>query len=187
MNFSRALKNITAIECDLLRLSTIEFVDFNPNPCIDGIMKGNLQLKERRFLEKYLEAKPLSECAKYAGYKCKDTASYASMGCQVLNRLNIDFGEILDSCGLTDSLLAQKTLEGLYADRPTYAIFKGQFIDERRDPDYSARAKYVEMLARLKGKFIDKTQITGPGGGDMTLVIAPATGGSKKKGVIEIE
>jgi hypothetical protein len=149
-------------------------------------MKTKLKPKEAKFLVQYLDGKPLSECAKLAGFKGTNNHSLSQIGYEALKRVDIQMPEILDLCGVTDHLLATKTLEGLNAERPTYAIFKGQFIDERRDPDHSARAKYLELAGRFKGKFIDKHELTGKDGGELTLVIAPAAL-SMHKQTLEIE
>ena len=141
----------------------------------------NPNVKERRFLKAYLEGKSLAECARYAGSKGKDNHSLTVIGCQMLAKLSLSMEETLTLCGLTDDVLARKIREGLEADRATYASFRGKFLDERRDPDYSARAKYAEMLARLKGLFIDRHELTGREGGDIVLQIAPASGNKGKK------
>jgi len=94
----------------------------------------------------------------------------------------------MELMGLTDQLLTQKTLDGLNAEKVEIATYKGSICDERAYPDYSTRAKYVELAGRFKGKFIDKTELTGRDGGDISLVIAPAIGGrSGGKTTLKIE
>ncbi len=141
----------------------------------------NPNAKERRFLKAYLEGQPLAECAKYAGSKAKDNESLKVIGHRMLTNINLSMEEILDQAGLTDSYIAQKLLEGLQAQRPAYGIFRGQFIDERWYDDHSARAKYLEMLCRMKGKFIDRHELTGKEGGDIELVIKAEKRGEPKK------
>lgn len=144
-------------------------------------MKRSYSVKLRRFLVKYLEREPLYVCAEYAGCKGKDRASLSQMGSQLLQSLNLSMPEICDLTGLTDSYLAGKTLDGLQAKKVEIATYKGKICDTQAFPDYSTRAKYVEIGARLKGLFVDKTELTGRAGGEIELVIIPSQGKKAKR------
>jgi phage terminase small subunit len=146
-------------------------------------MKYNPTVKERRFLEAYLKGKSLAECAKYAGSKGKDRNSLKVIGHRMLTKINLSMDEVLDLAGVTDEVVARKLMEGLEADRLYLASYEGKFLDERKAPDVSTRLKAVELIGRIRGHFVDRHEITGKGGGDITLVIAPAT----QRGVKEIE
>ncbi len=89
-----------------------------------AITKRTYSLKVRRFLSKYLEGAPLYECSEAAGYNGTDRASLSVMGSQLLSSLNLSMPEICDLTGLTDSHLAQKTLDGLQAEKVEVATYK---------------------------------------------------------------
>ncbi len=150
-------------------------------------MKYNPTVKERRFLKAYIEGKSLAECARYAGSKGKDKDSLKVIGHRMLTDINPSMDEILELNGLTNHLIAAKTLEGLEADRVEVATFRGQIGDVQAFPDYSTRAKYLDILAKLKGRYIEKKELTGKDGGDITLIITPAGARSKGKRTLEIE
>ena len=136
-------------------------------------MKRNLAVKERRFLEAYLEGKPLAECAKYAGSRAKDNNSLKVIGHQILTRINLTLGETFDLAGLSDEVIARKLQEGLEAERVHFATFEGKFTDERKTPDVPTRLKATELLGKLRGYFVDRHELTG--GGDIAIEIRPAT------------
>lgn len=141
---------------------------------------------QRKFWAHYVEHQSLAAAAQYAGCKCKSLQSYSTVGRQILNSLEPSFNELLDAMGLDDATLARKTGEGLEATRTHLASYEGKFTDEREVPDYSTRAKYVELLGRLKGKFIDKHELSGRDGGDLILQVAPRMG-NRKSNDLEIE
>ena len=134
-------------------------------------MINKLTLKQRKFWKCYCETHSLTKSAKYAGSKGKDTKSLSAIGYQILESLQLSMPEMLNAQGLSDQLLAEKTLEGLNADRVQLASFEGKFLDEKHFKDYPTRAKYLELLGRMKGVFIDRHEITGKDGGDIALLI----------------
>lgn len=142
-------------------------------------MKSKLTPKERKFWVKYIETQSLSESAKAAGSKGTTTQSLSTMGRAILTRIEPSLPEVFDAMGLDDSLMAQKTLEGLQATRTQLASFEGKFTDSKVLDDYPTRAKYLELLGRFKGKFIDKHELTGKDGGDLILQVAPMQGRAK--------
>ncbi len=144
-----------------------------------------IAIREKRLLQGISEGLTIADAAKYAGYKCSSPQSFSSVGCQVLKKLNIDISELADRMGFTDEVLLQKVGELLQARRATYAIYKGKFTGVKYDPDYIAIDKGIDKLAKLKGKYIDKVELTGKDGGDIELVISPA--GLKREKTLEIE
>jgi hypothetical protein len=149
-------------------------------------MKHNPTIKERRFLEAYLKGKSLAECAKYAGSKGKDRNSLKVIGHRMLTSINLSMDETLTLCGLTDEILAKKLQEGLEAERLYLSSFEGKFLDERKAPDVPTRLKAVELIGRMRGHFIDRHEVTGKDGGDLVLVVKPATQRREPK-MIEID
>ena len=144
-------------------------------------MKANLTRKENLFLKAYLEGKQLAECALYAGSKGKDNNSLRVIGYEILTRLNISLPELLQMQGLTDKFIAEKLDQGLNAKRPIVATWQGKITDEKFYDDPPTQAKYLELLGKMKGAFIDKLELTGKDAGDLVLQITPAQGKKKKK------
>ena len=149
-------------------------------------MKPDLTPMEAKFYKAYLETSNLAESAKRAGYRCNTISNYSNKGRMLLNRLELTFPEILSICGVTDDLIANKTFEGLNATRTMLASFQGKFLDSKEIDDFPTRSKYLELAARMKGHLIDKKEITGSGGGDIVLQVAPATPKGKGK-VLELD
>lgn len=144
-------------------------------------MDTKLTLKQRKFWKCYCETHSLTKSAEYCGSKGKDTASLSVIGYQILKSLQLSLPEMLEAEGLTDKLMAEKTLEGLNADRVQLASYEGKFLDEKHFSDYPTRAKYLELLGRMKGAFVDRTELTGKDGGDLVLQIATSKGKRDKK------
>ena len=144
-------------------------------------MKGNSTVKQRRFLKAYLDGKSLADCAKYAGSKGKTRETLAVVGHEILKKINPDLREIQDALGVTDVLLTKILREGLNAYKTELAIYKGKICDSVDMVDYSNRAKYLEIAHRLRGQFVDRHELTGKEGGDIELVIKPASRGEPKK------
>ena len=136
-------------------------------------MKGHLTRREQRFLDHYIETGDLGNSAKHAGYKRSSISSYSQKGRDILNNLKSDFKDMMEEMGLTDRLLCQKVLEGLNAYKTIFASYEGKFLDQRDCVDFSARAKYTEQLARMKGVFLDRVQHEGKDGGDIVLQLSP--------------
>lgn len=134
-------------------------------------MINKLTVKQRKFWSHYIQHHNLAHAAKHAGSKGKDVKSLSQIGYQILESLQLSMPELLNAEGLTDKLLAEKTLEGLNADRVQLASYEGKFLDEKHFTDYPTRAKYLELLGRMKGVFIDRHEITGKDGGDIALLI----------------
>ncbi len=63
--------------------------------------------------------------------------------------------------GITDELLAGKVKEGMYADLVKIASHEGKIKDEKSYTDYETRRKYVEMVYKLKGDFVDRVRHEG--------------------------
>ena len=150
-------------------------------------MKSNLTIKERRFLEKYLQGRPLYECAKHYGCKGNNRESLTVRGCQILGNLSISMEETLNLGGITDEFLREKMSEGLEAKKKYYGTWQGNIIESKPYNDIPTRMKALEIAGRMKGLFIDKVELTGKDGGDITLMINPSKGkkgaGSVKMGL----
>lgn len=147
-------------------------------------MKKILSKRDRTFWEAYLETGNKSEAVRRAGIVCNSTSAYAQRGEVILRKLEPTLEETFLAMGLDDQLMGRKTLEGLEATKKVYTAYKGRITDERVDEDFIARSKYLEILAKLRGKLIDKKELTGKDGGDLILQIAPK---SSSKGKNELD
>jgi hypothetical protein len=140
-----------------------------------------LSLKDRRFLDYYLQGKPLWQCEKHAGSMSKNRQSLAVAGYGRLKKLNIEFDQLLEIKGLSDNLLAEKLKEGLNSTRFNFATFRGKITDTLETPDFSARAKFAELLGKAKGRFRDVQEHTGKDGGDIILQVIPPRRATDRK------
>ena len=123
-----------------------------------------LTIKQRKWLDKYLETGSATAAALYA-YDIKDDnrETAASIGYENLRKL--DYTEFLEAAGITDDLLQKKILEGLDADRTVSAVNTGKnatasssdFVDV---PDFMARHKYLETALKLKKRLIERIDHT---------------------------
>ena len=146
-------------------------------------MVSKLTLKQRKFWKDYSTHHNLAHAAKHAGSKGKNLKVLSIIGHQILESLSLSMPELLNAEGLTDKLLAEKTLEGLKAERVQLASFEGKFLDERKMPDVPTRLKAVELIGRMKGVFIDRHELSGKDGGDIILQINPSKSKQGSKSV----
>jgi phage terminase small subunit len=119
-------------------------------------MVGKLTLKQKKFIKAYLATGNATQAAKDAGYQSKSDAGYWDMGYQVLRKLEGSISEIMAQMGLDDAMLAQKALEGLNATVVKPFAKDGIVISEPVYVDYATRAKYLEIIARMKGLLKDR-------------------------------
>jgi phage terminase small subunit len=124
-----------------------------------------LTLKQRKWLNSYMETGNATEAARQAGYSGTDE-SLAVIGFENLRKLNPQITELMDQMGLTDASLMLKLVEGLDAVVTEKATFEGAITDERTYVDFLTRFKYLDMALKLKGKYPAKAIMhSGPGGG----------------------
>ena len=111
----------------------------------------HLTIKQRKWLALYLE----SGNATSAALQVYDTDNYftaASIGSENLKKLQSPFKFLLDYKGLTSGKIAEKLAEGLNSTTESY---KGNTI-----PDYHARHKYLQSLAKWSGIEQEAQQLT---------------------------
>ena len=141
-------------------------------------MISDLKPIQKRFLKAYLETSNLAESARRAGCVCNSVSNYSNKGKALLNSLQLSFHEMLDLEGVTDQVIAQKTFEGLNANKTIFASYEGKFLDQRDCIDFASRSKYLELAGKFKGLLIDSKELTGLNGGDIVLEVRP---GSRKE------
>ncbi len=146
-------------------------------------MKQDLSRFERKFIEGYIETGIIAEAAKRAGSKGKDSASLYVVGKRVLDRVGLTLQEIQELNGVTDQLLTEKLVEGLTAEKRYYGTWRGDIVEGPLSDDVPTRLKALEIAHRLRGQFIDRHELTGKDGGDISLVVSAPTKGKGKKTV----
>ncbi len=149
-------------------------------------MINKLTLKQRKFWKNYCETHSLIKAAKYAGSNGKDVASLSSIGYEILRSLELSMPELLNAKGLGHDHLTKIIAKQLDATKPLIATWRGKITDERFYPDNAAIGKASELLGRMHGVFIDKHELTGRDGGDISLVVS-APGKSKGKKSISFD
>lgn len=136
-------------------------------------MNGKLTLKQRKFWKHYQLTHSLSQSAKYAGSKGKDVQSLSSIGYDLLKSLELSMPELLNAEGLDDKSLLEPLKNGIKAQKPLIATWEGKITDQLWIEDHPTQLKAVELIGRMKGAFIDRTELTGRDGGDIMLQVAP--------------
>jgi hypothetical protein len=137
-------------------------------------MKRKMSVRDKLFLQAYLSGKPLNECAKLAGSQGKDVYSLCATGLKWLKSLEIEFDELMDMKGLTDEKLLQGVLDGTTAKKQVVATWEGAITDVKEFDDMPTREKYLQLLGRMKGRFIDRHELSGKDGGDIILSVKPS-------------
>jgi phage terminase small subunit len=138
-----------------------------------------LTLKESKFLKAYLETGNISESAKRAGSKGKDVFSLYETGRRWLDKIGISLQETQEALGITDAYLTKKLSEGLTANKRYFGTWQGEIVSSDEFEDYVTRSKYLEIAHRLRGQFVDRHELTGKDGGDISISYAPSKIGKK--------
>jgi len=68
-------------------------------------------------------------------------------------------GAALEKQGITSELIFAGLKDGLPAEEVKLTTRDGKFSDERRIPDWHARAKFQEMTHRLRGDWPKEQQV----------------------------
>jgi len=132
-------------------------------------MKANLSVKEQKFLKAYIQTGNISESARIAGSKGKDTFSLYNAGRAIIERCGITLQEIQESAGITDSYLTSTLQNGLQAKKKYFGTWQGKLLESGEFEDHAIRLKALEIAHRLRGQFIDRAELTGANGGDIVL------------------
>ncbi len=149
-------------------------------------MIEKLTRKQERFLDAYIQGKPLWECAKLAGSKGKDNSVMNSTGFKMLRALNLTMADLMDRRGLTEEKVLETIEDGMRADKHILTSDAGKFTDERIVPDHQARAKFSELYGKFRQSFVEKKELVGKDGGDIILKVEIPRG-SKGVDTLEID
>jgi len=144
-------------------------------------MKQYLSPTELRFWDSYLATGNIAASAKHAGSNGKNTHNLHETGRKILERLGVTLQDVQEAMGITDSYLTEKLQRGLSATKRYYGTWRGDIVEGPEIDDTPTRLKALEIAHRLRGQFIDRHELTGKDGGDISLVVsAPVKGKGKK-------
>jgi len=82
-------------------------------------------------------------------YECKTDAAYAEMGSRLVRKVEGTICKIMAEIGLDDAMLAQKHSKVERNSRGGSQV-QGEITGEKTYVDYPTRAKYLEIVAKMK-------------------------------------
>jgi len=123
-----------------------------------GNNKKKLSVKEKKFLKHYIECGNLAQSARFAGMKGKDNHSLSQQGYRLPKRIELQFDELMEMKGLTDSRILAG-IEALTEATIVKAKTKDGETIIKEYADSATRLRAWELLARLKGKLKEKVEM----------------------------
>ena len=127
-------------------------------------MGTKLTGKQRKLVQGIAKGKTLRDASKDAGLN----ESYASTALRQ-PKIRATLQELMEKTGLGDKSLLAVHRQMLGASRTVSAISgkdaNAGTVDFIDVPDWQARGKALEMGYKLKGAFVEKHEVSGPGGG----------------------
>lgn len=111
--------------------------------------KPKLTIRQRKWLDAYLETLNATEAAKRAGYRCKTEGSFRAVGCQNLTTLNGLIRKWISDVGLSEEKVKLKIIEGLDAKETKFFAHEGKVTDRRDVQAWAIQAKFTEMAAKV--------------------------------------
>lgn len=112
----------------------------------------------KAFTAGVIEGKTMQQAALDAGFA---PSTAASAGRVLLPRAKLTFAAILEHYAPLGKQ-AKKIAEGMEATHVSRASYEGRFLDEREDPDWETRRKYLELAAKMQGTLADEKASTAP-------------------------
>ncbi len=79
------------------------------------------------------------------------------------------FSDILEKAGLSDEYVAGKHRELLEAKKIVSIRTEGEGVTEVTVPDYTARARGLDMYYKVAGRYLDKQEVSGKDGGPIQI------------------
>ncbi len=143
----------------------------SPIPPSNG-EESNLTLKQRKWLEVYIETGNATEAARQA-YNCKDDNSAGVMGYETLRKLNIPISDLMDRMGLSEGRLMKTLDDGINAMKTEVAKYQGGIEDEKDYIDLPTRKTYLELALKIRGLLLDKLHLSGQVSDELVIVNAP--------------
>jgi hypothetical protein len=145
----------------------------SPPPAeIKGRRKQIVSPKVRALIGELLDDpdQTLQQIGEKAGYPPTSASQQASRAMSSPSAVELFRREMAKRPKLQLSALAEKLEQGLEATVTKYFAHEGSVVDERENTDFSTRATYLTMAARLAGADPSgKLEITGANGKDLNL------------------
>lgn len=115
--------------------------------------KPKLTIRQRKWLDAYLETLNASEAARRAGYKCRTDEGYRVIGSENLTKLNGFLQKWIIEAGFTPARVKAKILEGMEARETKFFAHEGKVTDQREVQAWAIQAKFTEMAAKVLSLF----------------------------------
>ena len=116
--------------------------------------------RQRLLVKGLAKGKTQRQAAIDAGYTTKhpDVAAH-----QALQQIAKTQPTLLERHGLSDDVLIKKYLVPLMrAERSVFAVSEGEFTDERKRPDWSARKDGLDISMKIRGLYVKEREDSGP-------------------------
>jgi hypothetical protein len=123
-----------------------------------------INLRQRKFLKGKIEGKSSAQAARDAGY-AESTAMRADEQIASKPAVRGAFKKLMEAAGITDELLARRLKEGIDAKETKFFQKDGLVISKRTVVYHGERRSHLELALKLKGRLIDKHELTGKDGG----------------------
>jgi phage terminase small subunit len=124
--------------------------------------------RERKLIKGVAAGKSIKASAIAAGYSPK---TGRESGSRALRKVTVKTAmeKLMDRVGLSDAKVFQTHAEMMAATRTVSAISgkdaNAGTVDFIEVPDWQARGKAVDMAHKIKGRFVEKKEVSGPDGG----------------------
>ena len=112
--------------------------------------------KQRLWLKSYLDCSSketfgnATASARAAGYKCKTSRCFESIGHENLRKLEDPIEKWINESALSKSRLKLLLTDGLEALETKFFAFRGMVIDEKEVIPWDIRRKYLELAFKVQ-------------------------------------
>jgi hypothetical protein len=130
-----------------------------------GKTKDQLRMRGKKIATELLKGKTAKDALQAAGYSEKTARGQAA---GILDNPVIQKGycEVLEKAGLTDEFAA-KTHKGVM--QANHVLQLGGVAIKTQEPDHAIRARGLDMFYKVRGRYVEKKEISGPGGGPIKI------------------
>jgi phage terminase small subunit len=137
-----------------------------------------LTLKQRVWLDAYLDCFNATEAARRAGYRCKADNQFSVIGAQNLRKLSGIIEKWIDEHGLSEARIKRKIVAGMEAKETRFFAHQGKVVETREVEAHEIQRRYVDMACKVKDLYApEKHEVSGAGGSpiDLTVIIQNVT------------
>jgi hypothetical protein len=128
-------------------------------------LNNRLTVKQRKWLEAYLQCFNRAEAARVAGYKCRNDDHFRLIGYQNYVKLRDLIAQWIDENGLSEARIKEKIAAGMEAKETKFFAHQGVVVEQREVEALEIQRKYTDMAARVRGLYApEKHELTGKDG-----------------------